>query len=272
MKTCIYCGGSPLTREDIIPRYLQRLFATNGSKSVRDSGEGIAADGRSTYQSTTSKAGGALVQRPKIVCAGCNNVWMSAIQSEVATLLKSAMVSFPLLDPKALETLVRWAAMTTISYDALVDGGCALPQSYRDDFNSSKLPNADWAIWLGHFVGIVRHATDRQRHIYTRSSAGDPIFVLKTCAFSIGHLAIFVLISGREDNLSNNWMYANTAGLVRIYPLQDQCVIEPSPKIDDAKFENLADQPISNLYQRIRAAAAQAGVETTQFTRKEAGY
>lgn len=106
---CIFCGGLPLTNEDVIPRWLSRRYEkvpTPRTGHVKG-----APLGGSTY--------GLFLQVRKIVCASCNNGWMSRLQSEVKPGLEAMMDDAgPLaLAPSAQATVVAWLTMTAMVHE-----------------------------------------------------------------------------------------------------------------------------------------------------------
>jgi hypothetical protein len=272
IRCCIYCGGSPTTKEDIIPRRFQKLFDNGGNKSYFDTGYGHDAAGNAVYQSTHLNAGAALARRPKIVCAPCNNGWMSQKANAVLPILREAIHVFPQLTPERQTILSEWAAMATLSYDALSAGGCSIPQAVRNEFRKTGVLDENWAVWAAPYGGVGRHGTHRASYLYGMTEQRQPVFLLKTCGIAIGNLAIIALVSGTNQDLAQNWRWDASNRINRIFPVEDRSLIGTPPWIEDDEFERLCDRPVKRLEDVMQKSAEDLGVEQIILKREEMGY
>lgn len=140
IERCLFCDGLPLTREHVLPEWLQEW-----------SGKGIGehsislGDERKTFSappfSTTLKA----------VCAQCNNGWMSRLEASAKNQLKGLIVG----QGRTVETfnqpiLATWAYKTTLLQEA------AMPEQklwspFYADLYLNRLPHVGAQIWLARY-------------------------------------------------------------------------------------------------------------------------
>jgi hypothetical protein len=151
-RICIFCGDAPVTREHILGRWIQRLAGIDGSKS-----------GSLTFH-TPGTARERFFEAPplgrtaKVVCAGCNNGWMSNLESEAAPVLTPLFEGRSgVLTEEALAILSRWAFKTAFVIDAagLQSGGPLTPQADRFAFRETARPPGMSAVWLTTWPGTT---------------------------------------------------------------------------------------------------------------------
>lgn len=103
-RPCVFCGGRPLTYEDTWPIWLLKLTFPRGTPANVRRGPPQALTG---YATVGPKA------RARLVCKGCNNGWMSALEVVVAPSLSTALAgSLPDLDFQEQQILSTWAVKT----------------------------------------------------------------------------------------------------------------------------------------------------------------
>lgn len=149
-RTCIFCGNRPVTREHIFAQWIQRLAGIEGSKR-----------GSVTFH-TPGKAREKFFEAPplgrtvKVVCAGCNNGWMSQLESAASRVLA------PLFHGRSgrltkddLALLSQWAFKTAFVIDAasLHAGGPLTPRADRHAFKENLEPPEMSAVWLTTWPG-----------------------------------------------------------------------------------------------------------------------
>ena len=114
-KRCFFCGAEgPLTQEHVLPDWLRHLgFKGTGVRElVQDSDVPII------------QQGGAFSKTLKIVCADCNNVWMSAMEDDAKPVLlamfqAAATGKQTMLDSSAQLALARWAFGSHLDYSVV---------------------------------------------------------------------------------------------------------------------------------------------------------
>lgn len=126
-RRCIFCGGTPLTKEHVFPRWAHRLITgadPKGHAVIPDSyafseiGPALWDDqDGGEVEVIDNKPGRLAVNGPhlqtKSVCASCNNGWMSDLEAEVMPLISRLMQGQQVKASKdEASTLVRWAQKT----------------------------------------------------------------------------------------------------------------------------------------------------------------
>ena len=111
VDACVFCGDSgPLTQEHVWPQWLRDEvpdFADLGTQVM-----GIVGY-PNTWRQRRTKAFSA---RPKIVCATCNNGWMSDLESASAPILAPMIRGQPVRLDRAAQRLVAfWLAKTVMT-------------------------------------------------------------------------------------------------------------------------------------------------------------
>jgi hypothetical protein len=111
MRTCLFCGGNPSTKEDAWPLWLMKRFPS-----------------ASTARMFAERRGGPLsdwpITKPKLpvkwLCASCNNGWMSRLEREVKPIIESILdEKLNAIDASAQQTLAAWAVKTVMVLEAL---------------------------------------------------------------------------------------------------------------------------------------------------------
>lgn len=148
-KKCFFCGAEgPLTQEHVLPDWLRHLgFKGTGVRElVQDSDAPII------------QQGGAFSKKLKIVCADCNNVWMSAMEDDAKPVLISmfqaaATGKQTMLDASAQLALARWAFKTAAVMTQLAaQTARTFPTAQASSFRSSDRIPENIQVWLGAAV------------------------------------------------------------------------------------------------------------------------
>ena len=130
--TCAWCGGSPVTREHLLPHWLGKVLQ---DWSPSDDGYDFA------YVYSTEAGEGTprtyVVGRPEIVvkavCEDCNGGWMSQLEREVIPFLGPMVRGEEVhLDVAAQVVLARWAAKVAVLLDEYERGAVVLAEGDMD--------------------------------------------------------------------------------------------------------------------------------------------
>src|SRR4051812_25295706 len=127
-RTCIFCGETPVTREHLWPDWLRRLVdvpvpfrhhleqEVDGVEVRDERFEAIPYD-----------------QTVRVVCAGCNNGWMSRAESDAKPILE------PLLEFRGRQLhrreqriLASWALLRACCFDGIHPGHRAVFSRHRE--------------------------------------------------------------------------------------------------------------------------------------------
>jgi hypothetical protein len=150
----VFCGRAGLTREHIFPKWLRKVAPEpEGARSYYNTGLQIHyRDGKQSpvANPTKHRTGGIQSHRLKIVCANCNNGWMSKLQSRTKPLLVPLINGAPLaLSDPDRAILAAWATMFTMVVEFADPQTIATKQAEREDFAGAPRPLDNWIIWVG---------------------------------------------------------------------------------------------------------------------------
>jgi hypothetical protein len=161
-RTCIFCGGLPLTREHVIADWISRALVA-----------GYGAGHRSLVGQTRLGRFGAerplrwdqsdsFDQRVRKFCARCNHGWMSTLEADVRPLLESMFWGKQAELSSADQTmLARWATKTALVAQSIEPPPDARPVIQADWLkNGEGSPPRTWvglAMYSGRRHGMSLH-------------------------------------------------------------------------------------------------------------------
>jgi hypothetical protein len=152
-RTCVWCGGTPVTNEDAIPQWImERLYSGSGAKMAR-----LATVERLSQQPPEmrrTRRVGTQIALAKRVCATCNNGWMSGMEEAVQPYLKAMMsgISVP-LNGDAQQTVATWATKTAFMLTYTSRGHPSVHQDQLRWVYEHRIPPAGTGVWLGAYNG-----------------------------------------------------------------------------------------------------------------------
>ncbi|MEU0525988.1 hypothetical protein [Streptomyces niveus] len=107
-KSCVFCGGTPLTKEHVLPRWLKVALdpSMHRFRYIRLSDAGLQHHDAPP-----------LNDQVKVVCAECNNGWMNRLEEDVRHFLPALIRgSSCTLDARAQQALSSWALKTLLMF------------------------------------------------------------------------------------------------------------------------------------------------------------
>lgn len=148
-RSCVFCGGSGLTREHVIPRWLSNVLPEQARYRGQDQATVLlrpehTVDGPhhremvETFNAMTVKA----------VCGPCNNGFMNDLEAEARPLL-SAMIRGSLALPLAAEAttvIAAWAVKTSLMAQLTGSEPAVFPQVYREFYDTGR-PTSECMVW-----------------------------------------------------------------------------------------------------------------------------
>lgn len=138
---CIFCQEEKvLTLEHVLPNWLSTLYPKNTMFTNQFTG--------GTNKLWPSKI---FQHKAKIVCAGCNNGWMSDLEAKTQPIIKSMVrLEKMVIDKNAQDTLAFWAQKTVLMLCQAIPGGLKITQDLYDEiyqkknFSGKVLVNTGW--------------------------------------------------------------------------------------------------------------------------------
>jgi hypothetical protein len=183
-----------------------------------------------------------------IVCAPCNNRWMSLLQTEAKPYLLTLIKGEPsALDVNIQTIIAAWIAMTVIVAEYFGER-VTTTVSDRHYFRKVKKPSDRWKLFIGHFKRgnwkphLVHHTfpiSSSKYHI-KRNQFGAPTPNTQTTALTVGQLYIFAASS--PTDVFEQWrVTADGAGkLAQIWPIKRNIVGWPPTALTDSEADSIA--------------------------------
>jgi len=151
-RTCVFCGGSPTTKEHLWPDWGRRLIADDENLHHRQHArqEGRAPIDREwltpPFRTTVSA-----------VCAECNNGWMSRLEGRAKPML------LPMLERRGRElhregqrTLAAWGLKTAMmSEHTLGSEKRVVPDDDYADLREHGQPSERVVVWMATYIGTM---------------------------------------------------------------------------------------------------------------------
>ena len=154
IDSCVFCGSSiRLTYEDVIPKWVGQLFLTEfQSKGVLFKRRDLGAS--SPPEVRPRKYGSASMAKFCVVCASCNNNWMSVIENRNKARLTGLILGRARkIDTPELEEMALWFTLKALMFDLVTE---ADPCFERGDFElvyRTKRPHPGMQLWVGCYDG-----------------------------------------------------------------------------------------------------------------------
>lgn len=149
-RTCVFCGGSPTTKEHLWPDWARRLLAEAGPLPHRMQLDRQGQDSelrewlREAYSMTV-----------RCVCAKCNNGWMSELESRARELFHPMLHGRGrVLHRGGQATLGAWALKTAMMFEhAQAPGRYVIPRDEYEHLYATGEPSERILIWMATYVG-----------------------------------------------------------------------------------------------------------------------
>lgn len=249
-KICAFCGECHrLTKEDFWPSWARKYCSippntgfTGHAVSLNKPLEGGRFDQRVSLGCLT-RHGHPFDQTLRIVCAECNNGWMSGLQEKAKPhLLPHLLGEWPEKDETAQRALSAWMCMTTLVLERAHPPTAYNTPEERLNFRSRMEPAGDWQIWVGHvegtkWIGTFNHVCLFGRIHGKSTDASQPnVAVGQWTALAMGNLFLI--------GANGLYHYAGLSdlaagGLMRIWPAPES-IAPPAVTLTDEQADLLS--------------------------------
>ena len=268
-KYCIFCGKAPTTREHIwadwLSQYIPKTMPNHNSASTM-----VNAD-RSVDKISKVWGGDPRSRRLQIVCAPCNNGWMSSLQSAV----KPTLV--PLISGKSInltlqrqKILAAWSAMSVICAEYFYPKSAAISVTDRRWLYKTHTAPNDFRIWIGDFDRKewrphwghsslrISAAEYEAPQGWTTHPDGTPRVNTQTTVFVVGRLFILAYSCPFSEILhAEKIVDAVDSRLSQIWPPRHSFLLwPPADTLSDRSADNLA----GSIFSRLDEAGTAFGV------------
>lgn len=220
---CIFCGGTPVTREHLWPDWLRREAAIAEAFDYRIEQE---ADGVETRDIKFSRPPFSQVVRA--VCAVCNGGWMSTIEANAKPILQDLIHGRGrTLDRDDKRKIATWAFLKACVFDELHPQERVVPAEHRKRLLMYKQPPATGvAIWLGTYeaeeVGHYAYQGLRVARTGLPAPEGPTIYIVTITA---GTLIVQVAGSLLADLGFDDLDLPSELHVAKIWPASDDIVV-----------------------------------------------
>jgi len=184
---CIFCGQTDgqLTYEDVYPKWIRKVLGIKGKRVTLEQG-GLSRRPVRVTRNLTVRLGG--------VCAGCNNGWMSRLETSTRKVMAPAMQGREVHLSSGDQALVAlWATkMALLLERSMIDirGRGFAPASHFKWLHDNHSPPPTTRVW----IGAVRDFGDHPAWGHTATMQhGAEISEGYLAAFTVGHVLFQVL-------------------------------------------------------------------------------
>lgn len=260
-RRCIFCLKPGTTDEHLFPDWLRVLFPrTPEDTSTR----GITRWGQDRHGKLYSMPerkihkGHSGVTKIPYVCAGCNNGWMSRMETRARPFLMPLIQGLPRsISTFDLKVLAGWIAKTVMVGEYLHPNNIAIPDAERLNMYATFEPTPNWTIWLADYRGTKWRNLAMLHHMgkILPPQAPEPSnSVMPDTHFtSIGMGRLFIQVAVSTTELV---IETENDALRRIWPLTGLALSWPPARFVD---ENEADF-IANSFARIMKLPVAASI------------
>lgn len=252
VRTCIFCGGRPTTREHVWPEWLRRKLG--GEETMRHTAllerggevaEQWAFDDR-PYKLTA-----------KVVCAECNGGWMSQLE-EAAKAILAGMIERRgrELHAGGQAELAKWALLKAIIFDqaSAREARVLFPGLYSQLYSCGEPPRDGCRIWLATYGGELPGFTAMTA--LAASAAGQPYLGERNVCvrtFSIGPV-LFQVFATSNPALQDFEVAWDEVGpqpprVIQIWPVGPSVRWVPEPSLTDEGIIWFANHIVATMIQ-----------------------
>jgi hypothetical protein len=234
--SCIFCGGTPTTKEHVFPRWLNRYLSSQRQQLEQ------TRYGEGEFDITRPSVGLDFTVRK--VCDSCNSGWMSSLESETIGILNPLIsgLDLQLLSLKIQRQIALWGVKTAMVLDH-TQVAPVLPSAQLARLRSHRVIPGNTRVWLGACDELYPLVTSYTIRIDLENRQ-DP-GVLQPggfyCPMKIGHLCLYVYFTPADVTIQYPPRYGAT--VARIWPRRGSSLPWPPPVRpgDGEEFEYFAN-------------------------------
>jgi hypothetical protein len=229
-RKCIFCGGTPLTREHFWPVWAGQLLRTPGCS--RTVSKYDSALGRAVLVGEDKRPGHLKSTRIKCVCATCNNSWMSSIEGNAKDCLTKLVTGEPHILSDDKSKLASWIALKVLIGEHNDASKAVLSQTDRSLFLRDKIPPNGLKILIAECddARIETVFAKTAAKVMTRLPTIDELrfevpYNTQCTSFGFGRLFVHATYTTTGIDLQPTF---NESGIVYpLWPLADEPIIWP---------------------------------------------
>ncbi len=233
-RRCIFCNEyGQMTKEHIWPDWLGNMFLKTG-KEKHTFGSITEQQFKRLSDDTFERSGHLTSLKLRVVCADCNNTWMSRVEAKVKPLLLDLIGTRSInLDATRQELLARWIAMKVITgeHGERKQDIHVTPTADRLRLRSNAEIPPYFSIYLGWQTTEHNSAWVRQSWTMAFSSEGPSPKLegrsknCQTVSILFGPLMVFVLTVRLDDFRAEEFF--RFGSLAQIWPRKNETIAWP---------------------------------------------
>ncbi|WP_329368501.1 hypothetical protein OG896_23895 [Streptomyces sp. NBC_00669] len=254
--SCVFCGGSPVTREHVFPQWLNQ-YLPPGRQQIEQSRYGVGA-----YDVTRESVG--LDFTVKKVCAPCNNGWMSKLEKSSKVVFEPLIIRQDLtfISLRQQRQIALWATKTAMMADQ-VQQETLLPSHQLRRMRTHRAIPGGTRVWLGSCPErnptVTCHTVRMDLTVESTPDTPQPVGFY--CPMKIGHLCIYVYFPAVDVVIQHAPEFH--LSVARIWPRRSSDLPFPPPgqPRNGEEFEAFADALRESLYLYTPEQAAEHGLK-----------
>jgi hypothetical protein len=146
-RTCVFCGGTPLTLEHVWPRWVAAILSDGGPVEVEKRGLG---DEPASWQQVS------LEVTVRWVCAPCNNGWLSELEEAAKPILEPLILGRKrTLTLTEADTVAVWCVKTALLFQLTHPERREAPDAHYRWLFEHRVPPANTFAWLAGYNGAL---------------------------------------------------------------------------------------------------------------------
>jgi hypothetical protein len=236
-RRCVFCGGSPLSREHVVPRWLTNALPEQARFRGQDQQIVLQFPGHAQsrlvlpHREMREPFNGMTV---KAVCRSCNSGWMGGIEETVRPIL-SPLFRGKSQELKAVDAQViaTWAVKTALMAQLTsAEGMAALGPIYRA-FYAERTPPQNSVVWAAgtgggdwglrsEIVGALI-ATEEESE---EATPDDPVNTI-SATLGLGHLLLHTVLTARASVSYPPLDEIHEGAVTRLWPGPTDMVLLP---------------------------------------------
>lgn len=225
---CVFCGGSPLTKEHVLPRWLRHhldyapqtaTWTTRPDGSLNSALSIPVIPGERTV---------------RMVCATCNNGWMSKLETRAEPALRHLIVGRPTLTHGQRQILASWSLKTAMMTQLIARQ--RFSKSEYEQYGSTQLIPPTTTIYAAS--ARTSEVQVFESSVLLRSDSMERLPYHSTSLW-LGRMVLRVE-GGQGALLTDRARQARTLGMAQIFPRPDRRVQLPVVSMEQfARYSNI---------------------------------
>ncbi len=255
-KMCVFCGGKPLTKEHIWPKWARRKLTSTAQEPywkerlvgpLSHVPQVTATGGEGRAYAEQHSAAPLYSMTTRSVCASCNGGWMSQLEEEARPILEAMLSRHGrTLHEDGQRILAAWAVKTALTFQQTLSPDRRLfPASDYSTLRESHEPSSMTRVWLSSYAGgQVSSATYQGL-----AGTADRHPIMYSTTITLGPVAFQVMGSGHTVLVAPAG-FRDQPNIHGIWPFEDSFTWTPTPGLTDAGRREFAHALFASIHEQ----------------------